>query len=107
MSLKITELCVNCDVCEPVCPNQAISLGAEIYEIAPNRCTECVGHYDVPQCVEVCPVECIVADPQHPESRVQLLAKFDLLTGKGVPETRGRGQPPSALATKDDRKGVS
>lgn len=80
MALKITELCVNCDVCEPVCPNKAISMGPEIYEIAPARCTECVGHYDVPQCVEVCPVECIFVDPAHAESRAELLGKYAELT---------------------------
>lgn len=82
MSLKITELCVNCDVCEPVCPNKAISLGAEFYEIAPGLCTECVGHFETPQCVEVCPVECIIADPEHEESPGQLLVKFESLTRK-------------------------
>ena len=56
MALKILDTCVNCDVCQPVCPNNAISLGASIYEIAPQSCTECVGHYEAPQCVEVCPV---------------------------------------------------
>jgi ferredoxin len=80
MALKITELCVNCDVCEPVCPNKAISMGPEIYEIAPARCTECIGHYDVPQCIEVCPVECIFVDPEHAESRDQLLDKYAELT---------------------------
>ncbi|GAA0723043.1 YfhL family 4Fe-4S dicluster ferredoxin [Dokdonella soli] len=80
MSLKITELCVNCDVCEPVCPNKAISEGVEFYEIAPGLCTECVGHFDTPQCVEVCPVECIIVDPEHAESRDQLLAKYQTLT---------------------------
>ena len=58
MSLMITDECINCDVCEPECPNEAISQGAEIYEIDPGKCTECVGHYDTPQCVEVCPVDC-------------------------------------------------
>lgn len=82
MSLKITELCVNCDVCEPVCPNGAISLGAEIYEIAPNLCTECVGHHDEPQCVEVCPVECIILDPEHVESHDDLLARYARLTAE-------------------------
>jgi ferredoxin len=82
MSLKITDLCVNCDVCAPVCPNKAITEGAEIYEIAPSLCTECVGHFDTPQCVEVCPVECIVQDPEHPESRQTLLAKYSKLTEK-------------------------
>src|SRR6187402_1644852 len=52
MSLIILDTCVNCDVCEPVCPNKAISLGEVYYEINPDLCTECVGHFDVPQCVE-------------------------------------------------------
>jgi ferredoxin len=59
MSLIIYDECINCDVCEPECPNGAISQGEEIYVINPALCTECVGHYDVPQCVEVCPVDCI------------------------------------------------
>lgn len=79
MSLKITDQCVNCDVCEPVCPNKAISLGSEFYEIAPDLCTECVGHHDEPQCVVVCPVECIILDPVHAESRDELRAKYESL----------------------------
>jgi ferredoxin len=86
MALKITEQCVNCDVCEPVCPNTAISMGAVVYEIAPQRCTECVGHFDTPQCVEVCPVECIFVDPAHAETQNQLLAKYELLTTKDKSE---------------------
>jgi len=82
MALKITEACINCDVCEPVCPNKAIALGASIYEIAAQRCTECIGHYDVPQCVEVCPVECIILDPAHSETQAQLIAKYQMLTGR-------------------------
>jgi len=82
MALKITTACINCDVCEPVCPNKAIALGAEIYQIAPQRCTECVGHFDVPQCVEVCPVECIVADPARAETPDELLQKFRELTAE-------------------------
>jgi len=80
MALMITEECINCDVCEPECPNQAISQGPEIYVIDPRRCTECVGHHDQPQCVAVCPVACIPKDPQHPESREQLYAKYLGLT---------------------------
>jgi ferredoxin len=83
MSLKINELCVNCDVCEPVCPNQAIAQGETIYVIDPARCTECVGHFDEPQCVVVCPVECIDPDPAHPESEPQLLAKLRRLQQAG------------------------
>jgi ferredoxin len=85
MALKILDTCVNCDVCEPVCPNQAIALGAVIYEIAPERCTECVGHFDAPQCVEVCPVECIFVDPEHSETQPQLLDKYHRLTAKEAP----------------------
>ena len=76
MALWITDECINCDVCEPECPNQAISMGAEIYEIDPQRCTECVGHFDEPQCVQLCPVNCIPVNPSHVETREQLLAKF-------------------------------
>lgn len=76
MALIITEECINCDVCEPECPNTAIYQGVEIYEINPNLCTECVGHFDTPQCVEVCPVECIPKDEENKESEEQLWAKY-------------------------------
>lgn len=79
MALKITEECINCDVCEPVCPNLAIYMGAVIYEIAPDLCTECVGHFDVPQCQLYCPVDCIPHDPAHVESVAQLLIKSQRL----------------------------
>ncbi len=81
MALKITEECINCDVCEPECPNQAISQGVEYYVIDPDRCTECVGHFDTPQCVEVCPVECIPKDEEFDETKEQLWVKYHLLTG--------------------------
>jgi len=79
MSLLITDECINCDVCEPECPNEAIYMGDEIYEIDPTKCTECVGHYDEPQCVEVCPVDCIPKDPNNEESEDQLMAKYEKL----------------------------
>lgn len=79
MALMITDECINCDVCEPECPNDAISQGDEIYVIDPDKCTECVGHYDVPQCVEVCPVDCIPKDPKHEETHEQLMAKYEKL----------------------------
>jgi ferredoxin len=81
VALKIVNTCINCDVCEPVCPNEAISQGLEIYEIDPDLCTECVGHFDEPQCVRVCPVACIPLDPDHVETPEQLRAKFRKLTG--------------------------
>ncbi|HKM15232.1 MAG TPA: YfhL family 4Fe-4S dicluster ferredoxin [Marinospirillum sp.] len=80
MALYITDECINCDVCEPECPNNAISQGDEIYEIDPNLCTECVGHYDEPQCVDVCPVECIPKDPNHVEDKDQLMEKYEVIT---------------------------
>ncbi|HKA39789.1 MAG TPA: YfhL family 4Fe-4S dicluster ferredoxin [Burkholderiales bacterium] len=76
MALIITDECINCDVCEPECPNQAISQGEEYYVIDPRRCTECVGHFDEPQCVKVCPVDCIPLDPNHVETKEQLHAKY-------------------------------
>lgn len=82
MALLITDECINCDVCEPACPNLAISMGPEIYEINPALCTECVGHFDEPQCVELCPVACIPIDPDHTESREELQAKFKKLTAE-------------------------
>ena len=78
MSLLITDECINCDVCEPECPNGAIAQGDEIYVISPNLCTECVGHYDVPQCIEVCPVDCILIGQE--ESKDTLQQKYLLLT---------------------------
>lgn len=81
MALIITDECINCDVCEPECPNGAISQGEEIYEINANLCTECVGHYYEPQCVEVCPVDCIVINPDRIESKEQLQAKYQSLIG--------------------------
>jgi ferredoxin len=80
MALMITDECINCDVCEPVCPNDAISQGQEIYEINPSLCTECVGHFDKPQCVEVCPIDCIPLNPEVVETKPQLLEKYKKLT---------------------------
>lgn len=80
MALMITDECINCDVCEMECPNQAISLGPAIYVIDPQRCTECVGHFETSQCVEVCPVNCIPLNPDFRESREELLAKYRRLT---------------------------
>jgi len=87
MALMITDECINCDVCEPddvcepECPNDAIYPGEEIYEINPDLCTECVGHFETSQCVEVCPVDCIPLNPDRPETQEELMAKYQLLTG--------------------------
>lgn len=78
MAYKITEECINCAACVPECDVQeAISEGPEIFVIDPEKCTECVGNYVEPKCAEVCPVdECCIPDPEHEETRGQLLAKW-------------------------------
>ena len=82
MSLLINDECINCDVCEPECPNSAITQGDEIYEIDPNLCTECVGHFDEPTCIEVCPVDCILVDPDNVESKDTLQLKYEKLVAE-------------------------
>ena len=76
MALIITDECINCDVCEPECPNEAISAGEEFYVIDPRKCTECVGHFDEPQCQKVCPVDCIPLNPNVVETNEQLFEKY-------------------------------
>jgi ferredoxin len=80
MALYISDECINCDVCEPECPNGAIYQGEEIYIINPSLCTECIGHHDKPQCVEVCPVDCIDKDPENVENKDTLYQKFLKIT---------------------------
>ena len=80
MALRITGDCINCDVCEPECPNDAIYQGQEIYHIEPSLCTECVGHFDTSQCVVVCPVACIEVDPDHQENKHELWGKHRRIT---------------------------
>jgi ferredoxin len=82
MALLITDECINCDVCEPACPNEAISEGDDIYVIDPDLCTECIGHFDEPQCVVICPVDCIPHDPNHVETESDLLSKYKRITGQ-------------------------
>jgi len=81
MALFITDQCINCDVCEPECPNDAIYQGELIYEIEANKCTECVGHFSEQQCVVICPIDCILVDPNNEETERQLAAKYTHLTG--------------------------
>ena len=86
MALLITDQCINCDVCEPECPNSAISQGDEYYVIDPDKCTECIGHFDTPQCQEVCPVDCIPVDPERTETKDALQLKYlGLMARAGAP----------------------
>ncbi|MBA7554584.1 Ferredoxin [subsurface metagenome] len=79
MAYKIEENCVLCGVCEIECQNQAISEAKTTFVIDPYKCTECVGNFESPKCVEVCPADCCVPDPEHVESRGQLLEKWHRL----------------------------
>ena len=92
MALIITDECINCDVCEPECPNEAISQGVEIYVIDASKCTECVGHFDTPQCVAVCPVDCIPVNPDCIETREELLRKYE-----GLMSAAARSKPPTEI----------
>jgi len=81
MAKTITAECINCGACEPDCPNEAIAQGDPVYVIDWEKCTECVGHYDNPKCLEVCPVDgVIIPNPDHVESREELEAKYQRLT---------------------------
>ena len=81
MAKTITAECINCGACEPDCPNEAIAQGDPVYVIDWEKCTECVGHYDNPKCLEVCPVDgVIIQNPDHVESHEDLEAKYAKLT---------------------------
>lgn len=90
MALFITDQCINCDVCEPECPNDAIYQGELIYEIEAEKCTECVGHFKKEQCIVVCPVDCIFVAPEHQETQTELQKKYSALTGKPFVEAQER-----------------
>jgi ferredoxin len=62
-------------------------VGGEHYIIDPDKCTECVGHFGEPQCVQVCPVECIPVNPERVETREQLMQKFWRLQNASQPES--------------------
>lgn len=94
MALLITDSCINCGACEPECPNTAIYEGGqkwvlngnshnpvtdEYFYIVPDKCTECVGFHDEPQCMAVCPVDCIIINPDRIETKEELLAKKEHL----------------------------
>ena len=76
MPYKITDECISCGACEPECPNEAISEGETIYIIDPDKCTECVGSYETQQCVDICPVDCCIPDPENQQTQEELLEKW-------------------------------
>ena len=79
MALLITDDCISCGACLPECPN-GHGVGDSIYVITHDRCTECVGHFDEPQCASVCPVDnCCIPDPAYPEAKEVLLERAQRL----------------------------
>jgi len=88
MAYKITDECISCGACQAECKNEAISEGETIYVIDPDKCTECVGFFDSPECAETCPIDgCCVPDPDHAESHEQLLEKWRKLHPGETPAT--------------------
>lgn len=81
MALTINEDCTSCDACPEKCPNKAISVIDGTYVIDPAKCTECVGAHDEPQCITVCPADCIIPNPECAESKDQLMEKYHRLHG--------------------------
>ncbi len=86
MAYKITEECISCGACEPECKNEAIVEAETIYIVEPDKCTECIGYFDTPQCVDICPVDCCIPDPDHEETKEQLLEKWKALHPGEEPE---------------------
>jgi ferredoxin len=101
MALYITDQCINCDVCEPECPNDAIYQGELIFEIEADKCTECVGHFEQEQCIVVCPVDCIFLDQNHSEKFPELGSKYTRLTGLDFNSENVEGHFQNKLATKN------
>lgn len=79
MALTIQDDCIACDACREECPNEAIEEGDPIYLIEPDLCTECIGHYDEPACVSVCPVDAITPDSDNVESLEELRYNYKKL----------------------------
>ena len=101
MAIKITEDCINCGACEPECPNNAIyepdtiwkfsegttlsdtkdrdPVSEDFFFIVTDKCTECKGFHDEPQCAAVCPVDCCISDEENVETEEELLLKMKKL----------------------------
>ena len=86
MAYKITDECISCGACEPDCPNEALSEGEIIYVVDTDKCTECIGSHESKQCVEICPVDCCIPDPEHEETHEQLLEKWKNLHPDETPK---------------------
>jgi len=121
MAIYITDECINCGACEPVCPNNAIYDGGvewayadgtevsgifnlidgqevnanefhspieeDFYFIVPDKCTECQGFYEEPQCAAVCPVDCCIPMVEQLQSmEKEFKQSDDLVLNKKIKE---------------------
>lgn len=98
MALAITELCVNCCACEPLCPNKAIQEAQPHFRIDAATCSECAGDYDDPQCAQICPIECAIID-----ERGMPLNALGSLTGIRDLKATARGAVDSSMMTRQRR----
>ncbi|SRR6266498_3852426 len=55
------------------------AVSSDIYYVVADKCTECQGFHESPQCSSVCPVDCCVADEAYAETVEELVAKKNLL----------------------------
>lgn len=74
MAYQILEECINCHACASECPNDAISQSDTIFLIDAGLCTECADYFDEPQCVAICPVNCIVQIQNNQETDNNMLS---------------------------------
>ena len=86
MAYKITDECIYCGTCAEECPNRAIYEGKTQFIIDPNKCTECIGYFESPRCVEACPLDVPVPDIEHQETKDQLLEKWHKLHPEEIPK---------------------
>ena len=85
MAFKIADKCIACGACISECPNGAIRDGERTSVINPDRCTECVGAHQKPECEIICPIMAPYRDPDRPETHEELLAKWKKLHPKRTP----------------------
>ena len=85
MATMIDDTCISCGACETECPNDAICLGDDIFEIDPDLCSECVGFHETQRCQEACPIECCIPDPERREGEEILFERaLKIHAGRGV-----------------------
>ena len=86
MVYVISEDCIACGACISECPNGAIRDGETTCVVNPDRCTECVGDHQQPECDIICPIGAPHKDFDTHETREELLEKWKKLHPKRLPQ---------------------